>query len=106
VRQARRPEHERQPERHGVERIRDEPARCEHGDAISIRRGPEQRERTELKLRQRHHRQQERAAQQQHRLDNLHPRRRHHAAEEHVREHHEADDRHRVLVLKAEQQSN
>ena len=64
----------------------------------------EQRKRAETELRQRHHRQQERAAQQKHRLDDLHPRRRHHAAEKHVREHDDADDGDRVLVLEAEEQ--
>jgi hypothetical protein len=104
VRQTGGPQHERQTERHGIERVADQPARREHGRAVLGRRFGEECERVEGEPRQYEERQDRRPRQQQHRLDDLHPRRRDHPAEEHVGEHHQANDHDRSLVVQSKQQ--
>ena len=98
VRQAEQAEHQREAERHGVERIGDQAAGLERRLAVALGdRGVETRRR-EVELREHQDGQHRHAEQQQHRLDDLHPGRRDHAAEEHVGEHHDADAGHRPLV--------
>ena len=92
VRQPRCPQHQRQAERHGVDRIAHLPPRAEHPAAVARRCRFEQRQRVEPEPRQHQTGQQRRAAEEQHRLDDLYPGRRHHAAEEDVGEHDEPDD--------------
>ena len=92
VRQPRRPEHQRQPERERVPVVGDEAPGLEHARAELLRRVLEEIDRVHAELEQDEEGHHGRAADQQHRLDDLHPGGRDHAAEEQEREHHGTDD--------------
>ena len=104
VRQPRRPEHQRQPERERVPVVGNEAPGLEHAGSELLRRVLEEIDRVHPELEQDEEGHHGRAADQQARLDDLHPGGRDHAAEKQEREHHGTDDHDRDGVRQAEDQ--
>ena len=98
VRQAEQAEHQRDAQRHRIDRIGHQPAGFQRALAVALRDGGVEPPEREIELREHEQREQRHPAQQQHGLDDLHPRRRDHPAEQHVDQHHDADARHGRLV--------
>ena len=92
VGQAQEAEHERQAQRHGLERARDEAARHQRGLPVLGRDRAVEVGRAPAKLRQHEHGEDRHADEEQHRLDDLDPGGGEHPAEEDVGEHHRAHD--------------
>ncbi len=106
VRQPGRAEHEREPERDGVQRLGQIGARAERerrfGGRVRLSL-VEDLDRVEARLAEHEDRHHEDAGHQQHGLDDLHPRGGDHAAEDHVTEHEDAGQDHGDREVDADQ---
>jgi hypothetical protein len=104
VRQACGAEHEREAERDGVDRRREERARAEREGVAALGLRPvEQLDRAAADLGEHEDRHHDDAGHQQHGLDDLHPGRGDHAAEDHVAQHEEAGEDHGDREVEADE---
>ena len=104
MRESRGSEHEGETERDGVDGVGDELARGEHGFAVALRGGGEERQGVQREAQEHQDREKKGAPEQEDRFHDLDPGRRDHASEEHVEKHHPAGDDHGELVRQTEEE--